>query len=375
MIYKLSDLEIEEVSLVDVPANNKHVIYKALDTGDKMTKKITKAEPPVIPGPEKKPEDEEEELEEAGMPEKSASASAAEEAAAEVKAAAEEAEHAAEQAVAAAEAAEHVAEAVLGAEPKAPEGPAPEMKEAEAGVPAEDDGKYAPEGEPAPEIRPQEGEDPMVEEEEEEDKEQVDDAAPKYCDQCGKELEDGKCAMCAEKHAECVGKAKKPPVGKKGGKKPKLTEVEKAVVELQKAQMKIAELEKTAMEAKHALIQKEFVEKASKEFGHIPGVSSEQLGVVLKHASEAMAPEHYTTLNTVLKAAEAVLAQNILTQTIGVKADARTNDGSAASRLHARATEIMGTVQKSGEKITYEKAYMKAMNENPALYQEYLSGK
>lgn len=373
MVTKLSDLEIEEVSLVDVPANNKRIIYKALNTGDTMTKKITKENPlPEIPGPDKKKPEDEEELEEEGMPQKSASASAAEEAANEVRAAVEQAERAVETAEAAAEAAEHVAEAVLGAEaqaPEVPEGPAPEMKAEEPM------GEEEPEGEPLPEIRPEEGEDPMVEEEEEEDKEQVAAAEDKFCGKCGKELVDGKCGECAEKMHECVGKAKKKPAEKKGGKKPKLTEVEKAVVELQKAQMKIAELEKTAMEAKHALVQKEYIEKASKEFGHIPGVSSEQLGIVLKHASETMSPEHYTTLNTVLKASEAILAQNILTQTIGVKADARMSDGSAASRLHAKATEIMGTIQKSGEKVTYEKAYMKAMQENPALYQEYLSGK
>jgi hypothetical protein len=37
--------------------------------------------------------------------------------------------------------------------------------------------------------------------------------------------------------------------------------------------------------------------------------------------------------------------------------------------------EIQNKVAKSGnEKITYEKAFVKAMNENPALYEQYLSG-
>jgi hypothetical protein len=284
VVTKLSELEIDEVSLVDVPANNKRVIYKS--NGEKMRK--TCKESPCI---------EREEL-----PLKDASTPAIAETAAEVREAAEEAGQAAEQAVTAAEAVEQVAEALMGAEEKAPEVKETEKEEA------------------------------------------------KYCEYCGKELVDHECPGCLDKRKK----------------------VSKAIVDLQK---KIAVLETEARTAKNALITKEFVEKATSEFSHIPGVSSDQLGAILKNAFDTMNPENYKALLSVLKASESVLKQNILTQTISVRSDPRLTDGSASSRLHAKATEIMHSVQKSGEKITYEKAYMKAMQENPSLYQEYLSGR
>lgn len=296
MVTKLSDLEIDEVSLVDVPVNKKRIVYK----GGRM-KKISK---------------ESEMCEE----KKTASTSAAQEAAAEVIMAAEEAQQSAGEAVAAAEAAARVAEAVSGAEEEVPT---------------------------------------VEKEDEDHDEEEVEIKPPKYCEHCGELLEDGKCPECY------IGKSTSS----------KASKVNKAFVELQKAKARIAALENAARTARDALVTKEFIEKASKEFSHLPGVSTEQLGVVLKNASETMKPEHYKTLVTVLKSSDAVLSQNILTRTLGVKSESGLLDGSAASRLHMKATELMNSVQKSGEKLTYEKAYMKAMHENPTLYQEYLSGR
>lgn len=193
----------------------------------------------------------------------------------------------------------------------------------------------------------------VAKEDEKEDEEEAEEEteSKKYCPICGRLLVKGKCPYCEEK-----------------------TEVKKVAVELEKAKQKIAALEKEAFETKSALLTKEFTERVSKEFSHLPGVSQDQFGAALKNASESMSPNHYTILLKILRSSEALLAQNILTQTIGVKADAQTN-GSAASRLHQKALEKINSIQKSGEKLTYEKAYMAAMNENPELYQEYISGK
>jgi hypothetical protein len=355
MVTKLSDLDIEEVSLVDVPANNKRVIFKSLNKGDKMAR-ITKEDklPPMPPIPGKKPEDEEDEegLEEAGIPKEkhpiaeAAGAVATEhmDAAEAAKHKAELAEHAAEAAMAVAEAAEAAAEAA-GAEEQVPEEPimdaAPEI------MPPEEGGEPQAEGDDE-----EEGEEPDMEKSDDEDEDDMEE----------------------EKKKACIGKGKdRKPAEKKGGKKPKVeVDLHKALAD---RDAKIAILEKAAKDANEKLVMKEYVEKSQKEFGHIPGVSSEQFGAVLKNASEKMDASQYQTLITVLKSVESMLSQSVLTQTIGVKAEARLMDGTAASRLHQKATDIMNTVQKSGDKLTYEKAFVRAMKEAPELYNEYLQGK
>lgn len=358
MVTKLSDLDIEEVSLVDVPANNKRVIFKSLNKGDKMAK-IRKEDklPPMPPIPGKKPEDEEDEdgLEEAGIPkERHPISEAANTVATDHMNAAETARHKAEMAEHAAEAAMAVAEAAEAAAVEA---------EAAQAVPEE------PVMDAAPEIMPpQEGENPETPGEEAEEEDEEEGEEPEMTKSEDDDEDDEEVPV-----KDCVGKGKKKPAEKKGGKKPKVeVDLHKALAD---RDAKIAILEKTAKDAQEKLVMKEYVEKSQKEFGHIPGVSSEQFGAVLKNASEKMDASQYQTLITVLKSVESMLSQSVLTQTIGVKAEARMMDGTAASRLHQKATDIMNTVTKSGEKLTYEKAFVRAMKEAPELYNEYLQGK
>jgi rubrerythrin len=403
MVTKLSDLEISEVSLVDVPANNKKIIFKNLQNGDKMNVKkmgIMPSSPVSLTKHVDK-----DGLEEAGLPKKQHPAViAATESATEHRNAADEAMRTAEIAERAAEAAESVAEAAE----RAIEEIGEDAEEAEEDEEEEEEefGEEEPElkegrevspepGTPAPELPV--GENPERDEEKKElpptegdaPKEDIPAEGEKvpehkdahFCSECGHPMEDGKCPECAKK--DCVGKAKnknnkksaKKTVPKSDVKPDTKSDVNKAAVDLQKALTKIAELEKTATDAKSALIQKEFVEKAQKEFGHVPGVSSEQLGIVLKNASDKMDATHYKTLQTILKATEAMLAQSVLTQTVGVKAESRMSDGSAAGRLDTKAREIMSTVSKNkGENITYERAFVIALQQNPKIYEEYLHG-
>lgn len=107
-------------------------------------------------------------------------------------------------------------------------------------------------------------------------------------------------------------------------------------------------------------LTREFMAKAS-ELDRLP---TEGLGEILKEASVSMKPESYTKLEEVLRASNEQLVKSQLFEEIGSQ---RLPPDSIEGKIEAATQEIMAKSD-----ITHEKAEVKALSENPKLYEEYL---
>lgn len=113
---------------------------------------------------------------------------------------------------------------------------------------------------------------------------------------------------------------------------------------------------------KNARITKEFIVKAATM--PLIGITSEQMGPILKAVSEAC-PTEYAQLEAVLKANSEAIAKGDLFKTLG-------SDGSGATetawdQINKKAEEL----RKADSSLTAAAALTKAMQENPALYAQY----
>jgi hypothetical protein len=142
---------------------------------------------------------------------------------------------------------------------------------------------------------------------------------------------------------------------------------------LKKAEDATAAAQKKADEAiakadaeRDARLDKEFVAKAE-AFDSLP-TKADDLGPILKEASEKLPKESYEALETLLKATNEGIEKGELFSTAG--ADGVTEPGADAfAQLKQKAEEI----RKSDSSLTPEQALEKAGDENPELQAAYLA--
>jgi hypothetical protein len=130
---------------------------------------------------------------------------------------------------------------------------------------------------------------------------------------------------------------------------------------------RIEELEKAANEAKQAEITKAYIEKAAVDLRHVPGVTAQTIGPILKSAADKLEKSEFDTLYAALKAASAFIKANSrLTKELGVGGEDLSAD--PAAQLDAIAKSY---VQKD-TKLTYAKAYSLACEQNPQIYAQHV---
>jgi hypothetical protein len=184
------------------------------------------------------------------------------------------------------------------------------------------------------------------------------------CPECGQEIDE------EEARGMKKGEACKACAGKKGVKK-EMEDISKALEQerIEKAALvaRVEELEKAANEAKQAEITKAYIEKAAVDLKHVPGVTAQTIGPILKSAADKLEKSEFETLYEALKAASAFIKTNSrLTKELGVGGEDLSAD--PAAQLAAIAKSI---VQKD-TKITYAKAYSIACDQNPQLYAQHV---
>jgi hypothetical protein len=102
---------------------------------------------------------------------------------------------------------------------------------------------------------------------------------------------------------------------------------------------------------------------------HVPGIIADGFGVCLKEMSEKLTPETYKVVYDALHASSEMLAKNsVLTKELGTASTMEVGE-TPASQLDAIAKSIL---MKSGEKVTYAEAYVKACEENPKIYRQHV---
>jgi len=133
--------------------------------------------------------------------------------------------------------------------------------------------------------------------------------------------------------------------------------------EQQEAVKKAEELEKVLKEERDKQLRKEFIQKAADEFANLP-TKPEEFGLVLKGLAEK-APEEYSRLEGVLKAANEAIEKGALYAEIG-RSGTPAGD-SAVAKVEAMAA---GLVQKDAN-LSRVDALAKVLAENPQLYEQY----
>ena len=143
--------------------------------------------------------------------------------------------------------------------------------------------------------------------------------------------------------------------------KPNEDVVQKQLEDMNKANVELAK----ALEVERDLrITKEFTEIA-KGYQDLPGVEIEAFGKTLRVLSDK-APDQYAELIKTLDASKEMISKNnILMKEIGVGA---VPENDALVKMNTKAAEI----QKANTGMTFEVAFAKVCNEDPALYNEYL---
>lgn len=132
-----------------------------------------------------------------------------------------------------------------------------------------------------------------------------------------------------------------------------------------KANERAEAAEKIAKEERDVRLQREWVEKA-KAYTNLSG-DPEELGAILRKASESLDDEQYEALTKTLTAANEGLGQSELFGEFGKRGGGAFEP---ISKLDAKAEEIR---KDSTEDITIEKAKELAIEANPELYDEYVN--
>lgn len=142
-----------------------------------------------------------------------------------------------------------------------------------------------------------------------------------------------------------------------------LRPVLKAIEERHAQTAKEAEELKKALAAERDRIRKaEFVAKAEKEFGALPG-TAEEVGALLKEADEKLSGENVERLHKLLKAANERFAEVLKEKGSGASDEGEAQ--TAADKLEAIAKELARK-----ENITFEQAFVKAMDLHPDLAEQ-----
>lgn len=138
------------------------------------------------------------------------------------------------------------------------------------------------------------------------------------------------------------------------------SEVGEGAFAIMKAQAEaIASTEARIAKAEKAAAFAQFTKRAADELGNLPGTDVEKAEIL--EAVAALDDKIAKRLDAILKAAND--AQKEAFEKKGVNKSV--SEDSAEGKLEKRAKEIA-----KDEKISFEKAYVKALDENPALYAE-----
>jgi hypothetical protein len=113
-------------------------------------------------------------------------------------------------------------------------------------------------------------------------------------------------------------------------------------------------------------IRKEYVEKCAEKFSHVPGMTTEEMGVMLQKAYE-VSEEFGAQLEKQWTETNEAVRKSVLLRNQGVVA---TNDGASGawSKMQSLAKELVAKT----EGLDEGHALDVVMKENPELYQEYL---
>ena len=139
--------------------------------------------------------------------------------------------------------------------------------------------------------------------------------------------------------------------------------------ELERVWKANADLELVLKQERDEKARKEFVAKAAEDYPNLPGITSDELGLIMKTLHDLDA-DVAGKLSQVLKAANTAIASGDVFAEMGSNAEGGT--GSAYGRLDGIAKD---KVSKSAGATTYAKGFEQALNENPDLYNTYLNEK
>lgn len=128
---------------------------------------------------------------------------------------------------------------------------------------------------------------------------------------------------------------------------------------------KSEQLEVVLKEERNVRLKKEYIEKAERDFSHVPG-THEDLGILLKQLHEDN-EDSANKVEAVLKAAGEQIAQGALFEQLGSGDPRNAAGGSAWSKIEKMADEVAG----KNDGMTHEQAVTKVIETNPRLYDEY----
>lgn len=141
---------------------------------------------------------------------------------------------------------------------------------------------------------------------------------------------------------------------------------EEIIAKAAQLEAKATELENQLKAEKDRRKLDEFVTKAKSEYSHLPG-KAEELGAVLKSASETMTTAQFSQFETVLKSAEEVAKTGM--KPLGSDLPREGSGNSAWDEIVGKAKSL---VQKS-DNLTEPQAISLVLRNEPELYKRYLA--
>jgi len=141
-----------------------------------------------------------------------------------------------------------------------------------------------------------------------------------------------------------------------------MIELEKTLQEKKELEKRLGEIEKAFREEREKRIRKEFIDLAKSQYVRLG--NPEEVGLILKEASEKLSPETYGKLTEILTAANQRIDATLFTE-IGKSGSAP--GGSVVQRIEAIAKSYVA----SNPTMTLDRARAKAWEDNPELYAEY----
>lgn len=139
---------------------------------------------------------------------------------------------------------------------------------------------------------------------------------------------------------------------------PRLVELVKSAEERAIAAEAIAKAERDFR------LEREFVSKAS-SLDHLP-VNAEEFGTLLKNIADQISTEEFDAIWNVLASANTNLSKSGIFNEVGKSAGVEVHDG--VTEIEKMATRIMA----DNPTLTKEQAIVKAVSENPSLYNQYI---
>lgn len=143
--------------------------------------------------------------------------------------------------------------------------------------------------------------------------------------------------------------------------------IAKAERETEKLRKQAADAEKLAKEERDRRVEREFVEKAEREFPYLG--SAQELGPRLMRMADTLSKEDYDAHLTELRAANERLEKSALFEEIGKSGQPAGGAENPAQEIEKRAEEI----RKADSSLTPYQAFEQAMRENREAQARYLA--